>query len=84
MIVMLIFALIYKFLPDAKIKWKVTWIGALITSILFMIGKSLMGLFLGNSNIGIMYGAAGSLVIILLWVFYSSFILYFGAEITQQ
>lgn len=83
-IIMFIFALIYKFLPDAHIKWKVTWTGAFITAILFTIGKLLIGLFIGQSNIGVMYGAAGSLVVILLWVFYSSIIFFFGAEITQQ
>ncbi|NBC82207.1 MAG: hypothetical protein GVY19_02385 [Bacteroidetes bacterium] len=83
-IIMLIFAMIYKLLPDVIIKWKVTWIGALITTILFVAGKYLIGLLLGNTDIGIMFGAAGSLVIILIWVFYSSLIFFFGAEITQQ
>ena len=83
-VVTLVFAMIYKFLPDARIKWKVTWIGAIITTILFMAGKSLIGIALGASNIGVMYGAAGSLVVILMWVFYSSIIFFFGAEITQQ
>ena len=83
-IVWLIFAIIYKYLPDAKIKWKVTWTGAFITTVLFVIGKFLIGLFIGNTNIGVMYGAAGSLVIILLWVFYSSMIFFFGAEITHE
>ncbi len=79
-----IFAVIYKFLPDARIKWRVTWVGAAITAGLFYLGKFLIGIFLGNTNIGVMYGAAGSLVVILLWVFYSSIIFFFGAEITQQ
>ncbi|HYW94184.1 MAG TPA: YihY/virulence factor BrkB family protein [Bacteroidales bacterium] len=83
-ILTLIFALIFKFLPDAVIKWRVTWVGALITASLFEGGRALIGLFLGNSNIGLMYGAAGSLVVILLWVFYSSLIFFFGAEITLQ
>ena len=83
-IITLMFAVIYKFLPDARIKWKVTWIGAFITTILFMVGKLVIGLALGNSNVGVMYGAAGSLVIILMWVFYSSIIFFLGAEITQQ
>jgi membrane protein len=83
-VITLIFAMIYKFLPDAIIKWRVVWIGALITAILFTMGKFLIGFLLGSSNIGIMYGAAGSLVVILLWVFYSSMIFYLGAEITQQ
>lgn len=83
-VVTLVFAMIYRFLPDAKIKWKVTWIGALVTAFLFTIGKYLIGLLLGNSGIGDMYGAAGSIIIVLLWLFYSSIIFYFGAEITQQ
>ncbi len=83
-IIMLIFAMIYRFLPDARIKWKVTWIGAFITTLLFVIGKLLIGIFISNSNIGVMYGAAGSLFVIMLWVFYSSITFFFGAEITQQ
>lgn len=80
----LIFALIYRFLPDARIKWHVTWIGALITAALFTIGKFIIGALLGSSGLADMYGAAGSVVIVLLWFFYSSMIFYFGAEITQQ
>ncbi|MFW5656361.1 MAG: YihY/virulence factor BrkB family protein [Bacteroidota bacterium] len=83
-VVMVIFAMIYKFLPDAVIKWKVVWFGSFITTLLFTLGKFLIGFALGNSNIGVMYGAAGSLVVILLWVFYSSLIFFYGAEITQQ
>lgn len=83
-IIMVIFAMIYKFLPDARIKWKVTWMGAFITTVLFVIGRTLISLFLGNASVGIMYGAAGSLFVVLLWVFYSSIVFFFGAEITQQ
>ena len=83
-ITMLIFAIIYKFLPDAKIRWKVTWTGAFITALLFTVGKYLIGLFLRLSHIGVAYGTAGSLVIILLWVYYSSLIFFFGAEVTEQ
>lgn len=83
-ILTVIFALIYKFLPDSSIKWKVTWVGAIITATLFTIGKYLIGLILSSTNVGVMYGAAGSVVVFVLWVFYSSIILYFGAEITQQ
>ena len=61
-----------------------TWVGALITAFLFTIGKYLIGFLLGNSGIGEFYGAAGSLIIVLLWIFYSSIIFYYGAEITQQ
>ncbi len=83
-IVMIFFAMIYRFLPDAYIKWRVTWVGALITTILFLLGKAIISFGLGSTNIDAMYGAAGSLVVILLWVFYSSLIFFFGAEITQQ
>lgn len=83
-IIMVIFAMIYRFLPDAHIKWQVTWMGAFITTLLFVIGKALISFGLGSTNIGTIYGAAGSFVVILLWVFYSSLIFFFGAEITQQ
>jgi len=83
-VIVLIFALIYKYLPDAKIKWKVTWMGSFITTVLFFVGKWLIELAIVKSNIGVMYGAAGSLVVILLWIFYSSMIFFFGAEITHQ
>jgi membrane protein len=83
-IMMVIFAAIYRFLPDAHIKWKVTWVGAFFTALLFVIGKVLISFGLGIANIDALYGAAGSLVVILLWVFYSALIFFFGAEITQQ
>lgn len=83
-VIMVIFAMIYRFLPDAHIKWKVTWVGASITALLFVIGRTLISFGLSRLDIGAMYGAAGSLVVILLWVFYSSLIFFFGAEITQQ
>ena len=82
-IVMLLFAGVYKFLPDVKIVWNDVWIGAGITAILFTIGKILIGLYLGNSGIGSAYGFAGSLVVLLLWINYSWQILFFGAEFTQ-
>ncbi|TVR81090.1 MAG: YihY/virulence factor BrkB family protein [Chitinophagaceae bacterium] len=83
-LIMVIVALIYRFLPDVHMKWRVTWMGAFITAILFVIGKFIITLGLKFADIGAMYGAAGSLVLILLWVFYSSLIFFFGAEITQQ
>ncbi len=83
-ILVLIFALIYKYLPDTKIRWNVTWTGAIVTALLFTIGRYLIGLILGMADIGVMYGAAGSAVVFILWVFYSSIILFFGAEITKQ
>lgn len=82
-VITVLFAMIYKFLPDAKIAWNDVWIGAVITALLFTIGKTLIGLYLGNSSFGSTYGAAGSLVVILVWVYYSVQILFFGAEFTQ-
>lgn len=75
--------MIYKVLPDVKIGWSDVWLGAIVTSLLFVVGKTLIGLYLGNSAIGSTYGAAGSLVILLLWVNFSAQILFFGAEFTQ-
>lgn len=82
--VMIVLGMIYKFLPDVIIEWKVVWVGAAVTSFLFSLGKILITFGLTQSNINTMYGAAGSTAIFLLWVFYSSLILFFGAEITQQ
>lgn len=82
-VVTLLFAAIYKILPDAKVAWGDVWIGAAITALLFAIGKLLIGIYLGNASFGSAYGAAGSLVVILAWVFYSALILFFGAEFTQ-
>jgi membrane protein len=82
-LITLLFAAIYKFLPDVEVPWKNLWVGAGVTALLFNIGKFLIGLYLGNSSVGSTYGAAGSLVVVLLWVFYSAQILLFGAEFTQ-
>jgi membrane protein len=82
-VVALLFAIIFKVLPDAIISWKDVVAGSLFTAVLFMIGKFCITLYLNNSNIGNSYGSAGSLVILLLWVYYSSVILYFGAEFTK-
>lgn len=79
----LLFAMIYKFLPDVRIAWHDVWFGAITTSILFTLGKFIIGLYLGNSGIGSSYGAAGSVIVFLAWVFYSAQILFFGAELTQ-
>lgn len=78
-----LFAIIFKVLPDAKIQWRDSFVGAAFTSALFMIGKYLIGLYIAQSDVGVTYGAAASLVLILLWVYYSSIILYFGAEFTR-
>ncbi|MFB2934572.1 YihY/virulence factor BrkB family protein [Aerosakkonemataceae cyanobacterium BLCC-F154] len=79
----LLFAMIFKFLPNVHITWGDVWIGAIITSLLFSIGRFLLGLYLGNGSFGSTYGAAGSLIIILAWVYYAAQILFFGAEFTQ-
>jgi membrane protein len=83
LLITLLFALIYKVVPDVKVRWRDVWLGAAVTAGLFVIGKSLFGLYLGHSTIGDSYGAAGSLVIVILWVYYSCLILLFGAEMTQ-
>ncbi|MBE9060395.1 YihY/virulence factor BrkB family protein [cf. Phormidesmis sp. LEGE 11477] len=82
-IVILLFALIYKYLPDVDLGWKNVWIGAMITAALFILGKYLLGFYISRSSIGSAYGAAGSLVVMLVWIFYSTQILLFGAELTQ-
>ncbi len=81
-IITVLFAMIFKYLPDARIPWKTVWIGSLITSILFVFGKFLLGLYFGEADPGSTYGAAGTIVLILLWVSYSCLILFFGAEFT--
>lgn len=79
----LLFALIFKVLPDAEFSWRDVWMGATVTALLFTIGKWLLGLYLGNQSLSSSYGAAGSLVVTLLWIYYSSHIFFFGAEFTQ-
>jgi membrane protein len=78
-----LFGTIFKVLPDAKIKWKDVLIGALITSTLFTLGKYAIGFYLGRSNIANIYGAAGSVMILMIWVYYSAAILYLGAVFTK-
>jgi len=80
---MALFAMIYRFLPDVVITWKDVWLGAAITSLLFTVGKVLIGLYLGHSAVASTYGAAGSLVVLLLWFYYSAQIFLFGAELTK-
>ncbi|MEP6685355.1 MAG: YihY/virulence factor BrkB family protein [Verrucomicrobiota bacterium] len=82
-VVTLLFAMIFKYLPDAKIHWRDVWIGAALTSFLFLAGKWALGLYLGSGAAGSAYGAASSLITLLLWIYYSSQILLFGAEFTQ-
>jgi len=81
--IILLFMIIFRILPDAILRWKDAFIGAVFTALLFLLGKFLIGLYLGNSNIGILYGAAASFIVILTWVYYSSIILFYGAEFTK-
>jgi membrane protein len=83
LVITTLFAMIFKVLPDVKIAWRDVWVGAAITSLLFTGGKSLLGMYLGKSTAVSAYGAAGSLVLLLLWVYYSAQILFFGAEVTR-
>ena len=78
-----LFSLIFKLLPDAKIRWKDVFFGGFITAVFFTLGKQAIGFYLGKSNLTTLYGAAGSIIIIMVWVYYSSIILYFGAECTK-
>jgi membrane protein len=83
LLVTLLFGLMYKFLPDGKLRWKDVWIGGLFTAVLFVAGGFFMGLYFGRVRVGSVFGAGGSLVLILLWIFYSAQIFLFGAEFTQ-
>ena len=77
------FALFYKYVPDAEIGWHDVWLGGLITAVLFTLGKTAIGVYLGQASVGSAYGAAGSMVVLLVWVYYSALIMFFGAEFTQ-
>lgn len=82
-VITVLFALIYKIVPDVRVAWHDVWIGSLVTAFLFTVGKWGIGLYLGNSAPGSTYGAAGSLIVLLLWIYYSAQILFLGAEFTQ-
>lgn len=82
-VITVLFAAMFKFLPDAKVKWKSVWIGAILTSLLFVVAKFLLGLYFGKSEPGSTYGAAGSIVLIMLWVSYAGIILLFGGVFTR-
>ncbi|MEO7561004.1 MAG: YihY/virulence factor BrkB family protein [Ferruginibacter sp.] len=82
-VISLLFAVIFKVLPDAEIKWKDVLAGAMATAVLFMLGKFVISFYITKSNVGSTYGTAGSIIILLLWVYYSAIILYFGAEFTK-
>jgi membrane protein len=78
-----LFALMYRYLPDVEIRWRDVWTGAAVTAALFSAGKLAIGVYLGQSSVGSAYGAAGSFVVLLLWVYYSALVFFFGAEITE-
>lgn len=82
-VTIVLFALIYKFVPDVHVAWKDVWIGATFTAVLFAIGKFFLGLYLGRGTFGSAYGAAGSLVVLVVWIYYSAQIIFLGAELTQ-
>ncbi len=82
-VIILLFMIIFRILPDAIISWRDAFIGALFTGVLFIVGKLLIGIYLGHSNYGVLYGAAASIIVILVWVYYSSIILYYGAEFAR-
>jgi membrane protein len=82
-VITLLFAAIYKVLPDVEIEWREVWTGATVTALLFVLGKLAIGLYLGRSSVASSYGAAGSLVVLLVWIFYSSQLVFLGAEFTQ-
>jgi membrane protein len=83
LLITLLFGMIFKFIPDVKIDWRHVWPGAALTAVLFTIGKQLIGIYLGQSEVGSSFGAAGSLALIMIWIYYSSQILFLGAEFTQ-
>ncbi|MEP6765694.1 MAG: YihY/virulence factor BrkB family protein [Gemmatimonadaceae bacterium] len=82
-VITLLFALIYRFLPDVKLLWRDVWIGSLMTALMFTIGKQLLAMYLGRTSTTSSYGAAGSVIVLLLWVYYSAQIILFGAELTR-
>jgi membrane protein len=81
--VTVLFGLIFRFVPEARVRWRNVWPGALVTAMFFTIGKTLIGLYLGKSSVGSAYGAAGSVVVVIVWVYYSAQIFFFGAEFTH-
>jgi membrane protein len=83
LVLVILFMAIYKMLPDVKLKWKHVLPGAIVTTLLFFLGKYLISLYIGSNSMASIYGAAGSLIVLLLWIYFSAFILYFGAEFTK-
>jgi len=82
-VITLLVAMIFRFLPDVRLAWRDVWLGALVTALLFTLGKTVIGAYLGRASFGSSYGAAGSLVVLVVWVYYASMIFFVGAEITQ-
>jgi membrane protein len=82
-VVAVLFALMFKYLPDAEVRWRDVWLGALVTALLFEIGKFLIGLYIGKQGLESSFGAAASLVVVLVWVYYSAQIVLMGAEFTR-
>jgi membrane protein len=74
------FALLLKYVPDAEIRWRDVWLGGVVTEVLFTLGKTAIGYYIGQASVGSAYGAAGSMVVLLVWVYYSALIVFFGAE----
>ena len=83
LVITILFALIFKLLPDVTVSWQDVWIGAIFTAVLFMVGKFVIGMYIGIASVGSVYGAAGSLIVVLVWTYYSSQILFFGAELIR-
>ena len=77
------FALLFMYVPDAEIGWRDLWVGGLLTVVLFTLGKTAIGVYLGRASVGSAYGAAGSMVVLLVWLYYSALIMFFGAEFTH-
>jgi membrane protein len=82
-VITVLFAAMFRFLPDAEIAWRDVWVGAAVTTVLFVVGKFLIGFYLGQSDPGQAFGAAASLAVLLVWIYYASLIVLFGAEFTQ-
>jgi membrane protein len=82
-VITLLFAIIFKVVPDIEIRWRDVWVGAFVTAALFSAGKYVLGLYLGTSSVASSYGAAGSVVALVVWVYYSSQLVFLGAEFTQ-
>jgi membrane protein len=83
LVLTIVFALLFTYVPDAEIRWRDVWLGGFITAVLFTLGKTAIGYYLGQASVGSAYGAAGSLVVLLVWVYYSALIMFFGAEFTH-